>query len=214
MTRSRVGLFLDLDGTLADSLLVMRAVYDRFLEHFGKTGNTREFSRLNGPPLSAVVADLAKVHGLAGPLSALSTTYQGMIEDAYLDVAANPGAADLLTAGRHSGMQIGVVTSSASSLAWTWLRSVGLEAMVDVVVGSDDVRKGKPDPQPYLLALERTACDALKSYAVEDSIIGARAANAANIKTFLLSHSVDKIPHGIIAVDHLDEVTKFVVGER
>ena len=35
---SQAGLFLDLDGTLADSLAVMRTVYDRFLEQFGEFG--------------------------------------------------------------------------------------------------------------------------------------------------------------------------------
>ncbi len=214
MTASRVGLFLDLDGTLADSLLVMRAVYERFLEHFGKTGSTLEFSRLNGPPLAVVVAELAKAHGLGQPLASLLSTYQGMIEDAYLDVTANPGATDLLKAARQLGMQIGVVTSNSSALAWIWLRAVGLEGMVDVVVGGEDVKAGKPDPEPYLLALERTACAASKSFAVEDSIIGARAANAAKIKTFFLSNSVDKSAPGNIAVADLDDVTKFLVSQR
>jgi beta-phosphoglucomutase-like phosphatase (HAD superfamily) len=47
----RSGLFIDLDGTLADSLGVLRRVYFLFLREFDQEGSDAEFDRLNGPKI-------------------------------------------------------------------------------------------------------------------------------------------------------------------
>ena len=80
------GLFLDLDGTLADSLTALKNVYYSFLAAFGASGNEVEFQRLNGPPLGEIIERLridsqtawntgrspAKIlgHGVAGAANA------------------------------------------------------------------------------------------------------------------------------------------------
>jgi hypothetical protein len=51
-------ILIDLDGTLADSLLVMREAYRLFLDDFQVHGTDDEFSSLNGPPLVEVVRRL------------------------------------------------------------------------------------------------------------------------------------------------------------
>src|SRR5688572_8005467 len=58
-------LLLDFDGTLADSLGVMRSVYDQFLLSHDKEPSDAEFESLNGPPLFEVVRRLKCTHGLA-----------------------------------------------------------------------------------------------------------------------------------------------------
>lgn len=205
------GLFLDLDGTLADSLSVMQMVYFRFLDHFGKTGSNVEFARLNGPPLQNVVARIAATHWLSPPVDELLATYRGLVTSAYMDVVPNPGADALLETASHLGIRAGVVTSNASDMTWAWLHRVGLAEMVDSVVGGDETEHGKPHPEPYLLALKRTGCEATKSFAVEDSVTGARAATTAGLRTFLLSCTHDSHLSGVMAISGLDEVNNFLM---
>lgn len=214
MGQRRTGLFLDLDGTLADSLSVMRGVYGRFLAHFDRSGSDAEFDRLNGPPLIEVIADLARTHGIALPTASLLMIYRGMVEDAYRNVAPCRGAAALLRTARQSGIPVGIVTSNYASLAWVWLRGVGLEEMVDIVVGGDEVQRGKPDPEPYLTALQRTGCEPSVSLAVEDSPTGARSAAAAGIPTLLLSSSNMEAPPTVVVIDCLDRVAKVIQDRR
>ncbi len=180
-------LFLDLDGTLADSLSVMRAVYGDFLARFGESGSEAEFDRLNGPPLAEVVADLARTHAIDLPPASLVEIYWGLVEEAYLKVVPRAGAAELLRSARAQGMAVGVVTSSSARLTRTWLGKVGLHEQVDVIVGGEDVARGKPDPEPYAIALQRAGCEAAASLAVEDSAAGARAAIVAGIPTLFLA---------------------------
>jgi len=211
MARTAAGLFLDLDGTLADSLPIMRTAYDRFLDHFGGTGSDAEFASLIGPPLKQVVSTLAVTHQLSPPTEELLATYWDVVSAAYQDVVPNPGAGDLLETARRLGLRTGLVTSSSVDLALDWLRRVALLEMVDTVVGGDETSRGKPDPQPYLLALKRTECKADQSLAVEDSLSGVRAAMASGIRTFLLSDAQYRVPSGVVVVPTLDDVRRFIL---
>ena len=88
---------MDLDGTLADSLDLMRRVYDSFLESFGRQGNDEEFERLNGPPLGVGVEMLRRSHGLPGDVDRLLARYQGLAAGGYAKYSRPmPGARRLL----------------------------------------------------------------------------------------------------------------------
>ena len=205
------GLFVDLDGTLADSLPVMRLAYAAFLNRFGKVGSDAEFDRLNGPTLAYIVASLAENHGLPLPADELIAVYRDTIRSAYKDVSPHAGAKELLETATGVGLKICVVTSNSGDLAWTWLRHVGLREMVDAVVAGNEVSRGKPHPTPYLLALAKTSCLAEESLAVEDSIMGVRSALAAGIQTFFLSEAHGDLPRGAIPISKLRDVTALLI---
>ncbi len=214
MTTEGAGLFLDLDGTLANSLAVMRGVYDRFLEHFGKRGSDAEFAAFNGPPLVQIVTGLAGIHRIERPVPELTEFYWSLIHDFYRDVSPCEGALDLVSCAKGSGFAVAVVTSNAADLARVWLGRAGLAPFVDAIVGGSEVKHGKPDPEPYLLALARTNCLAARSFAVEDSVSGVRSALGAGLTTFRLSDQEgDHVGPGIV-VRRLSEVTPFLTAGR
>ena len=204
-------MFLDLDGTLADSLKIMREVYARFLNCFGKTDSDEEFASLNGPTLQEIVVCLADTHQLSPPLAELLLIYKNLIQAAYEDVVPNAGAEYLIKTAILSGFKIGVVTSNSVDLTTAWLHRVGLLEHVDTIVGGDDVNLGKPHPDPYLLALQRTGCEACESIAIEDSLMGVRASMTAGIQTFLLSNAPDEMPDGVLVASSLEEVAAIIL---
>jgi len=179
-------LLLDLDGTLADSLHAMRAAYAAFLCRFGKPASDGEFASLNGPPLAEVVRRLQQTHHLPGRLEELIAAYQSVIDAVYADVPAMPGARELLSAVRVQGWKVGVVTSNSGRRARQWLERTGLGPLVDFIVAGEDAPRGKPYPDPYLLALARSGCGRESAIAVEDSPQGVAAALAAGLITYAL----------------------------
>lgn len=203
-------LLLDLDGTLADSLRVMREVYDRFLERFGKSGSDVEFERLNGPPLKDIITSLAQAHRLPDTQIDLLGIYRGLIGDAYREVRPQPGTELLLKTAQHAGYKICVVTSNSADLTRTWLRRVALSEAIDHIVTGDEVAQGKPNPEPYLLALKRTSSAAHASIAVEDSVAGALSALGAGICTFFLSGTDGAAPDGVMIASTLYDVADFI----
>ncbi len=215
MTRAPVppqplrGLFLDLDGTLADSLGVMRGVHRAFLADFGRVAEAAEFDRLNGPPLPDVVADLARTHALPGPLSALLARYQDHIERAYSHVAPAKGAEALLQAAARQGVPVALVTSNTRAIAEAWLKARGFQRYCTTIVAGEDVTQGKPHPAPYRMALARLSVAPDDGLAVEDTRTGASAALGAGLTTCLIGA---RDAPDLIAVPTLAAVTRLVEG--
>ena len=58
-----------------------------------------------------------------------------------------------------------------------------LTRLVDVVIGSDDVVRHKPHPEPYLQAVGALGADPAASVAVEDTDVGVASALAAGLYT-------------------------------
>lgn len=192
----RAGLFLDMDGTLADSLSALRIAFGRFLGEHGVEATRERFERVNGVPLREAVATLRAEHGLLGEPKELLRRFVTLIGEVYGEVPLMPGARELVGAARSRGMAVALVTSAAEGFARGWLERHGLAPEFDAVVGGDSVPRGKPAPEPYLRALELTGARAARSVAVEDSLNGARSAVAAGIATFVLAPDAPGAPGG------------------
>ena len=175
-----------MDGTLADSLPVLRRVFHQFLESCGHRGSDREFDELNGVPLQEVVARVKDQQKLKPAHAELLSRYKGMVSEAYGEVPPTPGARELVGAAVQAGIPVAVVSSAPVRFVQSWLEKTGLAAMISAVVGGDCVARGKPHPDPYLLALEQTGCDAEASTAVEDSKAGAMSAVLARLETYVV----------------------------
>jgi HAD superfamily hydrolase (TIGR01509 family) len=185
------GLFLDLDGTLADSLGVLRKVYFRFLEKFDLKGSDAEFDQLNGPTMTEIVSILRTRYGLPGEASGLSLIYNQFIDEAYEEVLPVPGAMDVLENAAKRGWKLALVTSNLQARAGNWVLRNGFSSLLNTVVSAEEVRRGKPFPDLYELALSRTGCVVADSIAVEDSPQGAEAALAAGLRTFVIRGPIE-----------------------
>ncbi|MFZ5584436.1 MAG: HAD family hydrolase [Thermodesulfobacteriota bacterium] len=210
MTAGRVkGLFLDLDGTLADSMPVMRQVYFDFLARLGRAGSDAEFDAVVGITLLRTVKALKAAHGLEQDPLDLLRLYNRLVDEIYVTHAApTPGARELLQAARAAGVYAAVVTSAIRPVAQGWLAHNRLEPLVAAVVAAEDVAIGKPDPEPYLKALALAGVAAAEGLAVEDSATGAAAAIGAGIPTWIVGRpGVRPSPSGAAgAVERLDEL--------
>jgi HAD superfamily hydrolase (TIGR01509 family) len=202
------GLFLDLDGTLADSLTALKNVYYSFLASFGARGDEVEFQRLNGPPLGEIIERLRVTHKLPGTPADLLQRYSAMVSQAHQGARPAVGAHELLAHARACGLKIAVVTSSPKLFAQKWLAFAGLADKIDDVVGGDEVNVGKPAAEPYVRALSRLNCSAALSHAVEDSRIGATSAVAAGLKTWALAQPNDRAgwPGEVVFIERLTDL--------
>ncbi len=177
-------IFFDLDGTLADSVGVMRRIFAQFAGTFGRDVSDADFAACNGPPIALSLARLKREWVLKPNLDELTNLYQSLIDAAYLDVVPARGATITLESAFRHGWTVGVVTSNSGARTRSWLARCGLAPFVDIVVGAEDVVLGKPEPEPYLIALARSGTPRHGVIAVEDSPQGARSAIGAGLRTF------------------------------
>jgi sugar-phosphatase len=96
-------------------------------------------------------------------------------------VFALPGAAQLLATDRP----LAIVTSCSTLLAETRLRAAGLK-IPRVLVSSDWLERGKPDPACFLIAARRLGADPTRCVVLEDAPAGIRAGRAAGATVIAL----------------------------
>jgi beta-phosphoglucomutase len=94
------------------------------------------------------------------------------------------GLLDLLDWAEGRGVKIALVTNAPRLNADHMLDVLGLAERFPVQITIEQVERGKPDPLPYLTALERLGIKAEEAVAFEDSPSGMRAAKAAGLFSF------------------------------
>lgn len=106
------------------------------------------------------------------------------------EVPWRPGARELLADVRAAGIPTALVTMSWKRFAVEVVDALPAGVFDASVVG-DDVERGKPHPDPYLLAAERLGVDITRCLAIEDSPTGVASALAAGATVLAVPHRVD-----------------------
>jgi HAD superfamily hydrolase (TIGR01509 family) len=97
-------------------------------------------------------------------------------------VTWRPGAADLLLAVREAGLATALVTTTPRALAEIVLGTIRADLGSDPfhhTLCGDEVPARKPDPAPYLMAMDALGVDPEECVVIEDSVAGITAGLAA-----------------------------------
>lgn len=97
-------------------------------------------------------------------------------------LSPRPGFDDLLTFLKERQIKVGVVSSSLKADLEYFVQVNQLEQKLDVIVSYEDVLRHKPKADPYLFALEKLQIEATDAIAIEDTVTGLLAAQAAGIR--------------------------------
>ena len=90
----------------------------------------------------------------------------------------------------HKKYIMGIVTSSRKDHFDLIHRSTNILKYFDFILTGENFTKFKPDPQPYLMALERTNLKKEECIIIEDSERGLASANAAGIRCIVIPHEL------------------------
>jgi len=103
-----------------------------------------------------------------------------------------PGVRNLLNEARSAGLRLAIASSSDRSWIEPWLEQHDLKNVFEVLATRDDVRRVKPDPELYALALRRLGLHAGAAAAIEDSYHGATAAHGAGLRVVVVPNDVTR----------------------
>ncbi|MBQ0854345.1 HAD family hydrolase [Streptomyces sp. BH-SS-21] len=200
-------LLFDNDGTLVSSLDSVYRCWSRWAAEYGITAE--EFARveLHGRPAVEIAADLLPA---ARVPEAVVRIEQLEVEDVPGGVHLLPGTKallDSLPADRWA-----VVTSATRRLGEARLAEVGIRPKN--LVAADDITRGKPDPEPFLLAARRLGVDPARCVVFEDAPAGLQSGRAAGMTTVALTttHRADELTADVV-VEDLSAVSALVTDE-
>jgi mannitol-1-/sugar-/sorbitol-6-phosphatase len=176
------GLLFDLDGVLIDSTPAVARVWTKWaLDHgFDPEETVR---KAHGRPSLTTIKEL--LPNAADPIAENQVVLRGEIEDTE-GVVPLPGVCDFLNALPQDRWAL--VTSCAKPLARARLEAAGI-AIPENMITSDDVRHGKPHPEPYLKGAALLGLPASECVVFEDAPAGIRAGKSAGARVIALPTS-------------------------
>ena len=177
------GVVFDLDGTLADTERLSDLAWTEVLARRGYATTPADFAALVGRPVAANLAHFAARIDLGDPARFRAEVREAFLARVRTDLRLHDDAVTALRTLATEGVTVGVATSSTAEHAARVLAAGDLERVVAVVVAAEDVRRHKPDPEPYLEACRRLGVPPARAAAVEDTPVGASSARAAGLWT-------------------------------
>lgn len=201
MSRGLHAIIFDFDGVLADSeRLHLRAFQDVLADEQVSLSHRDYTDRYLGYDDAGVFREVARQAGrswsdthIASLMARKAARYDAL---AHGDGLLFPGAADFLRLAAAT-VPVAIASGALTHEITSVLDEAGLRTLVPVVVGADQTRLTKPEPEPYLTALARlqeTAdppLDPRRTVAIEDSRWGLESARRAGLRTVAVATTYD-----------------------
>ncbi|MFI9252985.1 HAD family hydrolase [Streptomyces sp. NPDC053069] len=197
MTIHAHALLFDNDGTLVSSLDSVERCWTRWTQEYGVTAEDFARVALHGRPAAEIVADLLPAHLVAEAVARVEQLEVDDVPDG--GVRLLPGTRDFLAS--LPADRWAVVTSATRRLAEARLDAVGI--LPKTLIAADDITRGKPDPEPYLLAARQLGVDPAHCVVFEDAPAGLQAGRAAGMTTVALAttHRAEELDADLVVQD-------------
>ncbi|MER6026856.1 HAD family hydrolase [Streptomyces sp. NPDC001851] len=197
MTIHAHALLFDNDGTLVSSLHSVERCWTRWAREYGVTAEEFRRVALHGRPATEIVADLLPAHLVPEAVARVEQLEVDDVPDG--GVRLLPGTRDFLDS--LPADRWAVVTSATRRLAEARLDAVGI--LPKTLIAADDITRGKPDPEPYLLAARRLGVDPARCVVFEDAPAGLQAGRAAGMTTVALAttHRAEDLDADLVVED-------------
>ena len=174
----------DLDGTVIDSgAIILASMRHAAKEVLGADpGDALLMAAVGGPGLEAQMRELAPDR-----VDELVRVYRAHNEPLHDELTCCAGIEDVLVRLKDEGRRLGIVTAKRRATVELAFNVLPIEHLFETVVGGDETREHKPNPEPLLLAAERLGVDARECAYVGDSTFDIRAAKAAGMYAIAVS---------------------------
>ena len=177
-------------GTMADEGIAITR--EQFLSTFGQR-NDSIIPALLGP-----AATFERVERIAQDKEA---RYRQLVRQD--GIKFEPGVASWLRRLHQEGWQQAIASAAPLANIDAVLKALSASDIFQGIVSAEDVRRGKPDPEVYLVAAARVGVPAERCIVVEDAVAGIEGARRAGMQSIGVSHD-GKALHADVVVESLE----------
>jgi len=199
-----IGLLFDMDGVVCDNMAAHTEAWKRFFRARRIEIETRDFLvNTMGMPTRDVLAYYFKRPVGADEAASCADVKEKLYRRLYGPKRrAAPGLRKFLASARAEGHRIGLGTGSKDDNVSFILDGLELRKSFDAVVDAGDVKKGKPDPETFLILAGKLGARPKDCVVFEDSLLGEEAARRAGMKVVAIttSHAADEFKVAALAL--------------
>lgn len=203
----------DMDGLLLDSERPIRDAWLAATRERGVALDERTYLQVVGRNEADSRALLQALLGADVPYDSVRQRAAALIADALGEAgyAVKAGVLALLQALRERGVPCVVASSTHRAEVEQRLTQAGLAHFFDGFSGGDEVQRGKPHPDLFLLAAQRAGQQPAHCLVFEDSEHGARGALAAGMSVVIVpdlkTPGADACAASLAVLGSLEEAT-------
>lgn len=202
----------DLDGTLVNTNDLILASFQHTMKHYiPEKAETFDITPYIGQPLIDIFKSIDEER--ADDMLQLYRKHNAENHD--LLIKEYDGVYEAVKALKERGVKLGVVTNKVHHMAVRGLKVTRLHSFFDVVVGFDDVSRGKPHAEPIMKALESLNSTPESALMVGDSQFDVQAGKNAGTYTACVGWSlrgqeiIQQLKPDYV-VHHMSEVVELV----
>lgn len=198
--KNKKAVIFDMDGTIIDSMWVWAAIDNEFLGARGYKA-TREMQHdIEGKSFYETACYFKEHFHLPEDVQTIMDTWNEMAYDKYKnDVRLKEGVTKFLEYLSSNGIKAGIATSNARSLVLACLESLNVLHYFDAITTGDEVLKGKPNPDIYLLTAQKMNVKPEDCLVFEDVPMGILAGKRAGMEVCAVDDEMSR---------HLDDSKK------
>lgn len=207
--------FFDLDGTIADTDLLVVESYRRLFRHYYPHQKIpfRLLASFSGPSLKSTITKYFPdydLNSLLEEFKSISLPLYEVFASLYL------GIESMLQELKRRGVKIALITSKMRTATEMTFKILNLEGIFDCVITLDDVHNPKPDPEGIKKALDFFQASPSDTIYVGDADSDFLAAKNANIDCALVSWNIRGRLHAFpkYYVDSPDELLEVIFNEE
>jgi HAD superfamily hydrolase (TIGR01509 family) len=185
-------LIFDMDGVLVDNTLMQARAFQLFFRDQDVKGDAYQLlRRFNGAPASEILKEVFPEQQSDEKLTSYAEQREFLYRTLYWDERRPmPGLVAFLEAARAAGLKIGLGSGSGQESIAYILDGLDLRRFFDVVVGKDDVDKGKPHGDTYSVTAEKLGIDPAHCVVFEDAVLGEQAAYKAGMQCIAVTSTL------------------------
>ncbi|PPF85676.1 hydrolase [Subtercola sp. Z020] len=176
-----------MDGTLVDTEPYWMTAQTALIESYGGSWTHEEALDLVGSGLWRTARAMQAKGVEMGEDAIVTLLSEQVMEQITVAVPWRPGAKELLSDLRQSGIPTALVTMSIGVMAEHVRSFIPFDGF-DLVISGDDVTHPKPHPEAYLAAAAHFGAAPADCVAIEDSVAGTASAVAAGVVTIGVPH--------------------------
>lgn len=204
----------DMDGTLVDS----EPLHHEALIAACRNWNV-DVSDVSGAAFHGVhMHDVWQALAPRMPASAKERDWMEANDDFYVEhrsaLKPMPRAIETVTALAAAGLRQICVSNASRRLLDANIGALGLRSLLDFTMSINDVKRGKPDPEPYASGASRLGFRPDQVAAIEDSETGRRSARAAGLLVVAYDHLGTPITNADHVIRDLAKLPALLVGHR
>lgn len=202
----------DMDGVLIDSYRAHFESWRRTAAEGGRVYTEEQFAAGFGRTSREVIAEQWQGERLSDDeIARIDERKEELFREIIAAVfPAMAGAAELIESLVRAGFRVAVGSSGPTQNVQLAIERLGIGKLLSAVVTGHDVKRGKPDPQVFLIAAERCGVPSGRCVVVEDAPVGVEAARRGGMHVIGLAstgRTVEQLRAADLVVTSLHELS-------